>query len=223
MTLKEFLLLKDFNEINRESILYDIFDGWVEEYRESSMTQMENLRDMVDLLPKKSKKYHKPSKISLILMIIFALLLMLLYKNPTTIQPKIIPFISNYMVDLNQLLFDSKWFSFFGNIVIFILVLYAVLNNGISMFIRDVRSEKNKNALATFDKWNEDMKNERLKQSGELEDYVDKVIKSPDDSTLDIAILSGPEKLMKKFKEYVKMVENKFDFMTNFTALLYPS
>ena len=179
------------------------------------MTQMENLRDMVDLLPKKSKKYHKPSKISLILMIIFALLLMLLYKNPTTIQPKIIPFISNYMVDLNQLLFDSKWFSFFGNIVIFILVLYAVLNNGISMFIRDVRSEKNKNALATFDKWNEDMKNERLKQSGELEDYVDKVIKSPDDSTLDIAILSGPEKLMKKFKEYVKMVENKFDFMTN--------
>ena len=59
MTLNEFLNLKKFNAINRESILYDVLDNWVEEYREASITQMENLREMVKLLPKKSRKYKK--------------------------------------------------------------------------------------------------------------------------------------------------------------------
>ena len=47
MTLKEFFELDTFNEVTRESILYDILDGWVEEYRESSITQMENLKEMI--------------------------------------------------------------------------------------------------------------------------------------------------------------------------------
>lgn len=221
MTLQEFLLIDSFNSINRESILYDIFDGWVEEYREASTVQMENLKDMVELLPKKSKKYHKPRKIPFLVMVLLSLVLILLYKNPTVLQPKIIPFIANFTTDLNLLLFDSAWFSFYGNVVIFFMVLYAVLSNAFSMFIRDVRSEKNKHALQTFIKWNNDMKEQRLKQSGELEDYVDRVIKDPNNSKLDMAKLSGPEILLKKFKDYVNMVERKFDFMTiNYSRIM---
>ena len=59
MPLEEFLLLKKFNDIGRESTLYDILDNWVEEYREASITQMENLRGMVKLLPKKKQKIPK--------------------------------------------------------------------------------------------------------------------------------------------------------------------
>lgn len=219
MTLKEFLLIEDFNEINRESILYDILDGWVEEYREASITQMENLREMVKLLPKKSKKYHKPSKITFIFSVLFALLLIMLYKSPESLKPSFLAFLSflgplvdNYVA----LLFDVDWYAFFGQVAIYLFVLYAVLNMSFSRYIRDIRSEKNKHAEKTFDKWEQDMKNARLKQSGALEDYVDRVVKKPEKSVLEIKTINGPVVLMAKFKNYVLMIEHKYDFMTKY-------
>lgn len=221
-TLKEFLSLKDFDAINRESILYDVLDAWVEEYREASITQMENLREMVKLLPRKSKKYRKPSKVAFLVTVLLSLLGMMLYKNPTMLQPAFIIFIANFVGDLNQLLYDIPWFSLLGVSGILLLASYAVLNNALSRFIKDVRSEKNKHAERTFDKWEVDMKNSRLKQSGVLEDYVDLVVKKPSKSFLELKTLIGPEILMKKFKAYVRMIEGKYDWMTkHYSKLMF--
>lgn len=222
MTLKSFLLLDRFNEVNKESILYDVLDGWVEEYREASIKSMENLRGMIVSLPKKSKKYHKPSKVLFLFAVLIALFNMLLFKNPEVLQPTFASFISDFVIDWNQLLYEVPWYSLFGVFTIISFALYAVLNNAFSRLIRDVRGEKNKHAIRTFDKWDNDMKNSRLKQSGLLEDYVDLVIKKPKESRIDLLTLIGPEILLDKFKNYVKMVERKFDWMTqNYSKMMF--
>ncbi|AIO18340.1 hypothetical protein KQ51_00452 [Candidatus Izimaplasma bacterium HR1] len=225
ITLKEFLNLKDFNQVNRESILYDVLDNWVEEYRESSITQMENLREMVKLLPKKSKKYKKPSKITFLTSVILALLIMLLYKAPDSLKPSfligMLSFWETIIDDYVQLLYDVPWYSFLGNVAIFLMIGYAVLNNFISRYIRDVRSEKNKRAEQTFDKWEQDMKDSRLKQAGILEDYVDIVVKNPDKSELELKQLIGPSILLDKFKDYVQMIEKRYDWMTKYYKTMF--
>lgn len=213
-TLKEFLALEDFDAINKESILYDVLDAWVEEYREASITKMENLREMIKLLPKKSKKHRKPSKMTFLFTVLLALLGIMLFKNPTLLQPSFFTFLANIVGDYNQLLYDVSWYSLLGVSSIILLSTYAVLNNALSRFIKDVRSEKNKHAERTFDKWEVDMKNSRLKQSGVLEDYVDLVVKKPSKCFLELKTLIGPEILMSKFKTYVRMIEGKYDWMT---------
>lgn len=216
MTLKEFLLMEQFNDINRESILYDILDGWVEEYREASITQMENLRQMIQLLPKKSRKYKKPSKIIFLFSIIFALFGMFLFKSPETLKPSFLPFLGDMVDGYVILLYDVWWYALMGNIAIYMFIIYAVANNFFSRYMRDIRGEKSKHAEKTFDKWDQDMKDERLKQAGILEDYVDLVIKKPEKSMLDINTLVSPEILMDKFKAYVLMIERKYDIMTKY-------
>lgn len=214
MTVREFMQLTTFNEVQKESILYDIFDGWVEEYREASITQMENLKQMIELLPKKSKRHKKPRRGPFIISVLLILLIALLYKNPEILKPSMFGFTHNLVDGYNQALYDSDWYSFLGVFSMFLLAGYAVYNNFLARFIRDVRSEKNKHALRTFDKWEEDMKNVRLDQSGLLEDYVDRLIKKPKNTFQDIKLMIGPELLMDKFKRYVFMVERKYDWMT---------
>lgn len=216
MTLRDFLHLEKFNAVQRESIIYDILDAWVEEYRESSITQMENLREMIKLLPKKSRKYRKPSKIAFLMMVLMALTLILIYKNPTMIQPSFLAFVTNLVNTINTLLYESAWYSLFGLFVIVVIVAYAVINNAFGRLIKDIRKEKNKRAERTFDKWENDMKSVRLKQSGILEDYVDKVIQNPNKSELLLTELRGPELLMDKFKAYVQMIERRYDRMTKY-------
>ncbi len=225
MTLKEFLNLKKFNEINRESILYDILDNWVEEYREASITQMENLREMVKLLPKKNKRYKKPSKFAFFISVVLSIILMFLYKAPDALKPSflanVFAFWSNLVDDYVQLLYDVPWYSFLGIVAIFLMIGYAVLNNFITRYIRDVRSEKNKHAERTFDKWEQDMRDSRLKQAGILEDYVDLVIKKPKKSELVLKQLIGPGILLDKFKAYVQMVERRYDWMTKYYSKMF--
>lgn len=207
VTLKEFLNDPSFNEINKESILYDILDGWVEEYREASISMMENLREMVILLPKKNKKYKRPSKIAFFAMVLLTIFMIMVFRKPENL-------FFTPLKQINQLLYDNDLFSFFGLITLLTPAVYAISNNAFSRFIKDVRSEKNKHVEKTFDKWEEDMKNSRLKQSGMLEDYVDLVVKKPDKSKLELKTLIEPGLLMNKFKNYVKMIEAKYDWMT---------
>jgi len=213
ITLKEFLELKDFNVVSKESILYDVLDTWVEEYREASITKMENLRQMIALLPKKSKKYRKPSKGLFLLALIMGSVGILLYKNPEAIQPSMFSFIGDFVGQVNQHLYDIPWYSFLGLMSILTILLYVILNRSFSRFIKDVKGEKSKHAERTFTKWENDMKKQRLKQAGLLEDYVDKVIKPSSKTFLDITTLIGPEILMDKFKAYVSMIEKKYDWM----------
>ena len=221
MTLREFMKLKSFNEVQKESILYDVFDGWVEEYREASITQMENLREMIKLLPKKNKRHKKPGKIGFVMSVLLLLFIAFLYKSPETLKPAFFALTHNLVDRTNGLLYDVPWYSFLGWVTILFTGFYAVFNNFLSRFIKDVRSEKNKHAERTFDGWEEDMKKIRLTQSGILEDYVDSVIKNPKKTFLDIKTLIGPEILMDKFKRYVTMVEHKYDWMTkNYKTLM---
>jgi len=221
MTVREFMKLESFNEVQKESILYDIFDGWVEEYRDSSITQMENLREMIKLLPKKNKRHKKPGKLSMLFTIILIILLAFLYKNPDSLKPAFLTFTHNIVDGYNGMLYDVPWYSFLGMFTVILTAFYAVFNNFLGRFIRDVRSEKNKHAERTFDKWEVDMKNVRLEQSGLLEDYVDRIIKKPKKTYLEIKKVIGPEILMDKFKRYVTMVEFKYDWMTkNYSKLM---
>ncbi len=216
VTLGEFLRMDQFDDVHRESILYDILDGWVEEYREASITQMENLRQMIKLLPKKSRKYKKPSKILLLFSLLFALFGAFLYSSPDTLAIPVFAFLEILVSRYVEYLYDVPWYSFFGNVAIFLFVLYAVANIFFSRYIKDIRGEKNKRADKTFDKWERDMQNERLGQAGILEDYVDRVIKKPKKSELDIHSLTSPRILMDKLKAYVMMVERKYDIMTKY-------
>jgi len=209
VTFKDFINDDSYNEVNKESILYDILDTYVEEYREASITRMENLKNMIILLPKKSKKYKKPSKGSFLFSIILFLILALLFKNPSLL-------LLGYAEQINGFLYDIPWYSALGVLTIYILGIYAIINNFVGRYIRDVRSEKNKHAEKTFDKWEQDMKDARLKQSGMLEDYVDLVIKKPKKSYFELTTLIYPEKLMDKFKNYVKMINRKYDWMTKY-------
>jgi hypothetical protein len=213
MTLKEFIQLDVFNEVQKESILYDIFDGWVEEYRESSITQMEHLKDMIYNLPKKSRKYRRPSRFPFILSVIFLLFLGFLYKSPQSIEN--FPIIGNVVFGgLYDQLLASSLYSFLGFILVFITAFYTVSNNFFGRFIKDVRGEKNKHVDRTFKKWEVDVERMRLKQSGLLEDYVDKVVKNNKKSFFEVEQLIGPEILINKYKNYVQMVQWKYDFLT---------
>lgn len=221
MTVREFMKLQSFNEVQKESILYDVFDTWVEEYRDSSITQMENLREMIKLLPKKNKRHKKPSKLPMLFMIIFVAIIGLLYKNPEILKPSFFSLTHDIVDNYNGLLYNVNWYSFLGFFTMLLTGFYAVYNSFLTRFIRDVRSEKNKHAERTFGKWEEDMRNIRLEQSGLLEDYVDRIIKKPKKSFLDIKQIVGPEILMDKFKRYVTMVEFKYDWMTkNYRKLM---
>jgi hypothetical protein len=221
MTISEFMKLSRFNEVQKESILYDVFDNWVEEYRDSSITQMENLREMIVLLPKKSKKHRKPSIGSVFFMTIFILLIGFIYKNPEFIKPGFLTFVHDYVDNYNSLLYSVNWYSLLGVFVMLVMSFSVVYTYFLGRFIKDVRSEKNKYALRAFDRWEEDMKNSRLQQSGLLEDYVDRIVKNPKKTFFDIKSLIGPEILMDKFKRYVFMVEFKFDWMAkNYKKLM---
>ncbi len=65
------------------------------------------------------------------------------------------------------------------------------------------------------------MKDLRLKQAGILEDYVDLVIKKPKQSALDLIQLIGPSILLTKFKDYVKMIERRYDWMTKYYSKIF--
>jgi len=215
MTILEFMKLKSFNEVQKESILYDIFDAWVEEYRDASITQMENLREMINLLPKKHNKRHKkPSKIPFFISLLLFIIIAFLFKNPDTLKPSIFTFTHSIVDGLNGLLYDLPLYSLLGWFTAFFTGLHLVLNSLLTRYIKDVRSEKNKHVVMTFDKWDEDMKNIRLEQSGKLEDYVDSVIDNPRQTFLDVKTIVGPEILLDKFKRYVSMIEFKRDWMT---------
>ncbi len=218
MTLQEFVKLDAFNEVQKESILYDVLDGWVEEYREASLTQMEHLKDMIKMLPKKSKRYRKPSKIAFLLGVIMLLMLAFLFQNPASIEG--FPIVGSFLFGgVNDLLIERDLYSFFGATVAVLTAFYVVFNNFFGRFIKDVRGEKNKHADRTFSKWEEDLEKTRLRQSGLLEDYVDQVIKNPKKTSFELVALIGPELLIAKFKNYVQMVQWKFDFMTKYYSL----
>ena len=212
VTLKEFLKMDSIGEVSRESILYDIFDKWVEDYRESSIIQMENLREMIKFLPKKNNKYRKPSRIAFLFTLFLTLSLILIYKNPAFLQPKLFPFIGDSANQMHNLLFDSNLFSLLGVLSILSLATYAVLSNLTTKLIKDARLSKSKRTLEIFDKWDRNVKDLRIDQSGYLEDYVDQVMQNKENSYMDLVKLGKPEILLSKFKDYVRLVEGRFDW-----------
>ncbi|MEC9484736.1 MAG: hypothetical protein UMR38_02525 [Candidatus Izemoplasma sp.] len=216
MTLKAFIELDTFEPLTKESILYDIFDRWIEAYRNASIQQMEDLETLVELLPKKIKKQRKPSFLAFILTVLLGLFLALLYQSPESLTPAMFPFLEGMVRRLNGLLYEQPWYSLFGVVTIFLLFTHAIANVFFKRFIKDVRGEKSKYAKRMFTKWKDDMENARLKQSGILEDYVETVMKDPKQSGLDMAVLAGPEKLLDKFKNYVRSINNRFDKMTKY-------
>ena len=216
VTLKDVITSNEFDEVHKESVLYDIMDGWVEEYRESSIVRMENLKEMIQLLPKKSKKYKKPSLFTLFFALLLAYPLMLLYVSPESLQSGFFPFVGVVSTKFRELIMQLSWYSFLGSFTIYLLIAYAITNSFFRRYMKDIRSEKNKHSDRIFEKWDNDMKRLRLEQSGLLEDYVDRVLRKPKMSNLDLKLLSRPERLMSKLKAYVMMVERKYDRMTKY-------
>ncbi|MCF7925099.1 MAG: hypothetical protein K9L26_00995, partial [Candidatus Izimaplasma sp.] len=51
---------------------------------------------------------------------------------------------------------------------------------------------------------------------GVFEDYVERVMKNPDVSKLPMTALEGPEKFLNKFKNYVRLINNRYDKMTKY-------
>ncbi len=216
MTLKEFIELDTFNSLTKESILYDIFDGWIEDYRNASIQQMEDLEKLVELLPKKIKKQRKPSLLAFVLTTLIGLMLALLYQSPESLTFGIFPFLTPMVDKLNGLLYEIPWYSLFGVVTIFLLFGHSIFNLFFKKFIKDVRGEKSKYAERMFSKWFDDMEKERLKQSGILEDYVEKVMKDSKHARLPMSELAGPEILLDKFKNYVRSINNRFDKMAKY-------
>ncbi len=216
VTLKDVIKSDEFDEVHKESLLYDIMDGFVEEYRESSIVRMENLKEMINLLPKKSKKYKKPSLFALFFSLILAYPLMLIYVSPESLQSGIIPLFGDISTRFRDLIMEKSWYALLGSFTIYLLVGYAIINSFFRRYMKDIRSDKNKHSERIFNKWENDMKRLRLEQSGILEDYVDRVLHKPKNTKLDLKLLSKPERLMNKLKAYVMMVERRYDRMTRY-------
>lgn len=215
VTLEDVIRSDEFDDVHKESILYDILDGWVEDYREASITRMENLREMIRLMPKKNRKYKKPRRIAMILALLLALSLMLLFMSPDTLNQGVFGSIGLFQA-MEDLMHESLWYALLGNVAIYALVLYVVANMFFRRYMVDIRSDKNKRSEQTFDKWDAQMKTKRLEQAGVLEDYVDRVIRKPERSALSLRELEGPERLLMKLKDYVMMVERRYDVMTKY-------
>jgi preprotein translocase subunit Sss1 len=216
VTLEDVIRSDEFDEVHKESILYDVLDHWVEEYRESSITRMENLREMIRLMPKKNRKYKKPSRLAMIGTLLLALFGMLIYLSPDTLTDGPVPFMANIVTGMVELLHESTWYALLGNVAIYALLLYVIANMFFRRYMVDIRSDKNKRSEQTFDKWEQQMKTKRLEQAGVLEDYVDRVIRHPKQSSLSLTELEGPERFMQKLKDYVMMVERRYDVMTRY-------
>lgn len=216
LTIKEFAKLKSYNEVQKEAILYDVLDQWVEEYREATIVQMEHLREMIKLLPKKSKKYKKPSKVPMLFMVFLLLLIAFIYRTPEVLKPSFLTLTHDFVDGYVNTLYNVPWYSFLGIVAVFFTGLYVVANNALTRYIRDVRSEKNKRTDWMFNKWEKDLEKTRLNQSGQLEDYVDRVIKDNTKTELAITSMIGPEILLDKFKSYVTAVDHRYDWMTKY-------
>ena len=217
MTMREFILLDNFDKINQENILYDILDYWVEDYREASLTQMEYLEDLVKRHPKKNKHIKKSPFIPFILSIILAVQTILIYKSPDTLTLDFIPFISAFseiIGGINALLYEVNWYSLLGLIPIYGLLFYAIASYFLNRYVKEIKGEKKKRVEQLFLKWFQDIQKVRLEQAGVLEDYVAKVIENNLDTRQDINLLAEPEILLDKFKVYVKSKEKRYDYLS---------
>jgi hypothetical protein len=254
MTIKSFAQESIFNDIQKESILYDILDQYVDEYREYTVGQMEVIKELmrdiskrrvpffVTIIPflglfnrlglfkkasqykrntKYKKSYRTPSFLAFLLMIIAFLILGLTYHSPETLNLGIFGGLYTYINDANLLKNIFPLYNAFGFFTMLIVSISLVYHFVISRFIKDAREEKDKTLMASFDKWNKHIENERLKQAGLLEDYVDQVLQNQDNTFYEMDKLKGPQALLNKFELYVMNKEKKFDWMSkNYNTLL---
>jgi hypothetical protein len=214
VTLKDVIVSKEFNDVHKESVIYDILDDWIEDYRENTIIRMEHLQELLSLLPRKNKKYKKPRIFPLITSLLLAFITIMIFMNPSYFQISILSFVNSYVNNITPHMIENWWFSLLGSLSIYMLLIYAISNIFFRRYLKEIRSEKNKYATSLFDKWKKDMESLRLEQAGILEDYVDQVLKNPSKSMLDITLLSAPEKLMGKLTNYVILVHKKYDYMT---------
>lgn len=215
ITLKKLINLEEINEFNKERILNDIFFNWEEEYSESSIRSLDNLRQVINLLSKNNKKYRKPSIWAFLFTLLLALVNVLVYKNPSVLQLSSLLFVNDFIYDWNQVLIDVSWYRLLGVFSTLLLSLYTLRNYTFSRLIRRVLRKTNKLPNKIFSKLGKDIEKARLNQSSLLKSYVTSVIKNPSESKFLVVRLTGPGILMDKAKVYVKTVEKKHDWMTN--------
>jgi hypothetical protein len=214
VTLKDVIVSNEFNDVHKESVIYDILDNWIEEYRENTIIRLEHLQELLALLPRKNKKYKKPSRFPLMISLIAAFMTIFIFMNPSFFQFPLLFLLNNYINNMIPYMTDNWWFSLLGSLSIYMLLIYVISNVFFRRYLKEIRSEKNKDTQRLFEKWKKDVESLRLEQAGILEDYVDQVLQNPSNSKLDIFLLSAPEKLMGKLTNYVMLVHRKYDYMT---------
>jgi len=167
MPLYEFLKLTSFNIIQKESILFDVLDEYVSDYRESTNALMNIYEQMTLQLPSKQKRYKKPSFIKFLIALFLSIFLLLVYQNSSS------AFTLGIGYNIHQLMIELPWYNTILFITTFLFVFYAVASNIFVQFIKNINKEKKIAVKKYFKKWNAKLDQKRLKQAGLLEDYVD--------------------------------------------------
>lgn len=212
MTIKEVSEVESMKQDKKEQIISDAIEGWTEEYKVSSTLQMEHLKQLIQLLPKKNKTYKKPGKLSIFVFIILLLFMAFLYRSPQMLMPSFLPMTHDFVTNFNQLLYDYDLFSLAGFITILFTAFYIVFNNALSRYIRDVSNEKNKHAKRVFKKWGKDLAKARKAQEKLLKGYAKSAANGK--TKYELKSLVGPERKLGKYKWYVAMVNQRYDWMT---------
>ena len=220
MTFKQLAEINTMDKKDREKVIIDVIDGWTEEYKVSSTIQMNHLKQMIQMLPKKSKTYKRPGKLSVFLFVIILLFMAFLYRTPEILTPTFLQEtpIHTFVTNFNQLLYDYDYFSLYGFITILFTAFYIIFNNALGLFMRDVSSENSKQARRIFKKWGKGLAKMRKTQEKTLKDYAKDAAKGK--TKLDLKQLVAPERKIAKYKWYVAMVNNRYDWMTKHYSTL---
>lgn len=208
ITFGQLLKSDAYTEIMKESIIYDVCDAWVQEYRDFCYYRMKNIDTMFELLPE-HKKYSPPFFLfkwgSLFLIVI----LLWIFNNPSLLN---IGIISN----MNEPLAYNVTYNLVGILAILSLVVYLVVASAIGKIVRDIRKDKKLKKDKVFADLDEKVQLKRLNQSTVLEKFITDYFNKEEDLIFDISLFAGPEKHMRKAVLYTRAVERRYDYMTRY-------
>lgn len=211
VTLKEFINAKQVAPEDRERVIHEVIEGWIDESRNLQDAKIQALNDVVSLIQSEDKAYKKPSRFLLLLSFLFVVVGAFITLVPQFIDVSfatdMVPFLEDYITVTNS----TSWFLYLGYGATGLLLLYFVSN---ILYSRSIKSKTKFDTDKLFDTLDRDLKYQQFLQSKAFNEYVKLVIKKPHKSTLKIPTLLAPNNLVSDIKNRIMAMVHKFDVMS---------
>jgi hypothetical protein len=208
VTLKEFINAKQIDPEERERIIHEIIEGWIDESRNLQGAKIQAITDAVSIMSAEDQVFKKPSRFLMLIAFLFAIVMALITVVPLFVDVSVVTDAVPYLNDYIALTNTTSWYLYLGYGVLGISLIYAILNLSYS------RSIKKKTTIDTdklFDRLDRDLKYQQFLQSKEFNEYVKLVIKKPHKSALKITNVLAPNIFVADIKAKIMDMMNKYD------------